>query len=1505
VATLGEGNVQLILKGDVPVAGAKAGKAGSGERGAGSGAAGGGGPASAVMQDALPNELRQRIRQAGGKVLNSLTTLEEGLRVTRTTGGKDAVTVTERSSDFARGLRGQVLRATTSAYEAEKITPGMTRAQVLQTQAGTLTRLASDLKGVAAGATAQATAKGELVRLEAIRQTAASLERQSAEKLARAAQLSANNANQLLDYRNMRLRFDRDEAQRERKAATKEERDLKRFRERAVRNEEKNDNAALRKASAMLRQKQGQLGTDMTADAALAEIAALQAGGWTMQRQSAGRGFKRSQGMVGTEMFRLTRTEGGFKETRQFDLASVGGQRIAAVMTTARDAIKATRGDLGGLTGDFVKNTEKVAAWASSVGLIYGALGLARQGLKAYLDTSYQLQRLDAVYRKVGGSSHVLMNDLLSVAAANGRSAEEASNAAIEWSRYGLTRRQVIEATTVSLKAANVAELEAAQATKYLQAIMLSYGLNVSQLSSTLGQLNYVSNNFGVSNQDLLTGLSRTASVAKQAGVPLAELIGIIGAGVGTTGQSGANIGNAVKSVITAMGSPDLQKSLKDQFGLQFTDQAGNLREMSQVLSELYVNYQRMTKAEQQSLLFQVGGKTQSSRLAALLDSYIEAQRFAITNQLNLNSAEEENVRIVGTLRSQLQAVNTELTKFAFNQGANGPGQVFGFFAQSLQNVLRVLNTPLVGSIVTGMAGLTTAIGARAALGKLQLDRRSENPGFAARSVNGLADAYAKVTAHVGGLARNFEAASQKAGTFWQLYGRMGVGRFGRAVGGLDRLGEGLWATGTGMWAQGRGQVAYGRSTAKEGATRMLVGAGSAALGAGAMGVSAGLAGLGTVLAELLIPLGLVVGGLFAFNKVMESLGRSSAGSDERLETFNKKFNLARGSAGAAGQTVQFYETAIRTLAESRNPNSRRQVLEMLGSLPSPLGLPGGAKGKALQDELLGLRDPQAIRAKLAPYQDAARQEALGQGAMGILVQRNRVAELTAEVKRLEGKPNASQDLLLEKRAQLREAELQAMQGMAEYLDGENEALDRMVTSEQKRLVILERQRVVAESLASFYQRFASDDPFTQQAAKVNAMTTELDILGRRKQVLLEQDKAAAQATGERAAKAAALEENAAELTAQTAQALDSRARRGSGLSGGGVARYTAAEMAALKRADEMRTEAAKLKAATPEEMASSREKSLIGKREEDLKRNIETEQARRVDLEQAVYRGQQLGRDVGSRYEVGDNETEKTNNRLRGLMQEQAVQERLIQSEESAVAKLEAAGKLQAILIQQKEALLALQSRGAKLDAEALQLQRDKTRELQKSLLTAGPEDLLKKLAALDITRRNPNGYGNGRGQIGAGRFFALGSLREDVMSVPGFGFEEARLRREKNQFNATGAGGPDGINPYLKNVERMLVQLQQTAGKIMGPEMVKSFDQLTGRAGDLALRFGDLSDRAVPNLLASFDALAAKFDSLTLLPGAGGGGGSLPSPLNGARFGAQPSGSTNSVRFVGPAYQ
>lgn len=310
-------------------------------------------------------------------------------------------------------------------------------------------------------------------------------------------------------------------------------------------------------------------------------------------------------------------------------------------------------------------NFVKVATWSMAAIPVYGALTksieLVTYSMGRLLDVGLQTARLEQVFRGVGGSAQQLAQDVMGLAAMQGRSTEEAMSSAVAWSRLGLTRTQVNEAVRVSLIAANVAELDAGEATGHLSALMNVYGLQVSELEGVLGMLNNTSNKYNVTNADLLEGLSRSAAVARQAGVGLAELQGIIGATVGRTGQSGGNVGNAVKTIIARLVSPETQKVLRG-YGVEPTAE-GQGKNVSQMLREIFIRFQSLNETEQKNLAIRVAGAHQANRFTAILGGYADAQRLAIDGQLNLNSAQTENAKILGTVKAQMAGVRAEFDR--------------------------------------------------------------------------------------------------------------------------------------------------------------------------------------------------------------------------------------------------------------------------------------------------------------------------------------------------------------------------------------------------------------------------------------------------------------------------------------------------------------------------------------------------------------------------------------------------------------------------------------------------------------------------------------------------------------------------------------------------------------------------------------------------------------------------------------------------------------------------
>jgi TP901 family phage tail tape measure protein len=319
-------------------------------------------------------------------------------------------------------------------------------------------------------------------------------------------------------------------------------------------------------------------------------------------------------------------------------------------------------------------NAAKFMSWYVPAQVIMGSVAAMGVMARQYIEIAAQVQRLSQVFQSSTTSAQghdnavqSLANSLLGLASANGRASDEAIQAGIDWSRLGLTHKQVGEAARVSMMGANVAELTTAQTTKHLVSLMASYQFRVGELSGALGVLNNTSNTWNVTNKDLLEGLSRSSAIASQTGMGFLELQGIIGATVGRTGNSGAQIGNALKTVMVRLGTPDIQDMLKQTMDIDIAEKGeggvSTMRSTSAILSELFVKWQSLNDQMKRYVTTQIAGATQANRFAAIMDTYLIGQRLAIQGALNLNSAEQENVKILASQKAQLIGIRSEWDK--------------------------------------------------------------------------------------------------------------------------------------------------------------------------------------------------------------------------------------------------------------------------------------------------------------------------------------------------------------------------------------------------------------------------------------------------------------------------------------------------------------------------------------------------------------------------------------------------------------------------------------------------------------------------------------------------------------------------------------------------------------------------------------------------------------------------------------------------------------------------
>lgn len=332
-------------------------------------------------------------------------------------------------------------------------------------------------------------------------------------------------------------------------------------------------------------------------------------------------------------------------------------------------------------TTSLLKNAATFTRWYVPAQAAMGLFRAFSAGMRNAIAAERTFKILDAVFRGTEQESAKLAEQTLELAAANGRSSQEAAQAAVAWARMGMTRTQVLVAMESSLRAANVAEINAAEATAYLTANYKAFGQTIADIPQTLDYINALSNKNPVAPKEIFEGLSRSAAVAREAGLSLQETAAIITSVAATTQRPGAEIGNSIKTIMTRLRRPQTTKKLKSEFGYDIRTAEGDAKKMSQVLSELAAMYPGLSRMEKARLKDIVAGAHQGNRFAIVMETWNESLAAQAEAGLEANSAMKENAKILDSVSAKLGELSTNWTRLFHTMGEAG---LFDFLGDAI-----------------------------------------------------------------------------------------------------------------------------------------------------------------------------------------------------------------------------------------------------------------------------------------------------------------------------------------------------------------------------------------------------------------------------------------------------------------------------------------------------------------------------------------------------------------------------------------------------------------------------------------------------------------------------------------------------------------------------------------------------------------------------------------------------------------------------------------------------
>jgi TP901 family phage tail tape measure protein len=267
--------------------------------------------------------------------------------------------------------------------------------------------------------------------------------------------------------------------------------------------------------------------------------------------------------------------------------------------------------------------------------------------------------------------------------------------------------------------------LDAAEAVKGLTAAVLSFNQVGLDYETVVNKLAAVDTKFAVSSRDLIEGISRSASVAQEAGVSFDELTALITTLQEKTARGGAVIGNALKTIFQRVQTTENLDYIRN-LGIAVNDVSGDILPATTIIKKLADEFQNLDSATRKGLLIKIGGGFQIDKLAALLNDISNANGTFNRSLEQSSNAGNQGFKKLDELNKTVQAsfdrLTTSGTQFAATIGKVAFSDDFRSILNKTSSFLESLNESISGgeeggatigkSIVKGIGSVITGPGA-------------------------------------------------------------------------------------------------------------------------------------------------------------------------------------------------------------------------------------------------------------------------------------------------------------------------------------------------------------------------------------------------------------------------------------------------------------------------------------------------------------------------------------------------------------------------------------------------------------------------------------------------------------------------------------------------------------------------------------------------------------------------------------------------------------------------
>uniref|UniRef100_UPI001BE63254 phage tail tape measure protein n=1 Tax=Exiguobacterium sp. s78 TaxID=2751197 RepID=UPI001BE63254 len=363
---------------------------------------------------------------------------------------------------------------------------------------------------------------------------------------------------------------------------------------------------------------------------------------------------------------------------------------------------------------------EKFPVWMAASTAFYAPIQALQSMYQVIMEVDTQMTNLKRVMNADTNFDEILQGNI-DLAKELGKTVTDINYAMENLAKSGdYTVQQLQALTKTATIASNVSDLSPEEMSSTMITGMSVFNIEAEKSIEIVDRLNEVDNQFPTTVKDLATGMGKAAAAANLYGVSIDELIGYMTAIQEVTRDSGATVGNSLKTIFSRITMGGSVEALKE-INVAVYEADGSTRKFGDIMSDLSKKWDTLSNAQQQTIGKQLAGVHQLTRFVGLMQNYDTALKATTASENSQGSALQENARYLESAQAKVNSLEVAWQEFALTASKSimMDGIVFGVNAlKDMTNALNALISmdPSKGNLFLGIGMLTAAMGGLATL---------------------------------------------------------------------------------------------------------------------------------------------------------------------------------------------------------------------------------------------------------------------------------------------------------------------------------------------------------------------------------------------------------------------------------------------------------------------------------------------------------------------------------------------------------------------------------------------------------------------------------------------------------------------------------------------------------------------------------------------------------------------------------------------------------------------